>query len=67
MGGVGDAEGAGHRERQALGLIRCEQCGCFSIEAERGWEALHEIDGDGRLVLVVRCRSCSEAARNPEA
>lgn len=63
---MGDGEGAGHQERQALGLITCDQCGRASIEAERGWEALHEIDADGRLVLVVRCGRCAEANRHPE-
>jgi hypothetical protein len=65
MGGVGELEGGADQGGRASGVIRCEQCGRISAEPERGWEALHELDADGRLVLVVLCWDCAEAARHP--
>lgn len=52
----GDRE---HRGSVTPGMLECEACGRVTVDVERGWRAVHCIDRDDRLVLVVYCAECA--------
>jgi hypothetical protein len=47
-------------------MLQCDACGRVTVEHERGWHAVHGVDGRDQLVLVVYCSECARDELDPE-
>ena len=57
----------GERDPELLpGMLQCDACGRLTDGHERGWHAVHGVDGRDQLVLVVYCSECARDELDPE-